>query len=222
MIEKGMKHDEIIELILEELKDDFDVYANVSGWSHYRGSRVSCKADLLLYDPVNGFLFGVEVKTFYSFNGEWMKKAFEQMVGYNNAGFKIPNLNRPLHPHGFFLASPRTNEKELLADHQLQRHLELLPGGLGILRVWNQELDTQLNAEKWMDDPRPNKTLQLTSGETIWNNHMGYHPSVHQLLCPQVGSKKMVHEAMGVKMEGDEYRRNASVSAENRCEQEFR
>ena len=80
MIEKGMKHDEIIELILEELKEDFDVYANVSGWSHYRGSSVSCKADVLLYDRVNGFLFGVEVKTFYSFNGEWMKKAFENVL----------------------------------------------------------------------------------------------------------------------------------------------
>ena len=135
MIEKRMKHDEIIELILEEFKNDFDVYANISGWSHYRGSRVSCKADVLLYDPVNGFLFGVEVKTFYSFNTEWMKKTFEQMVGYNNAGFKIPNLNRPLHPHGFFLASPRTNEKELLSDPQLMKHLELLPGGLGILRI---------------------------------------------------------------------------------------
>ena len=215
MIEKGMKHDEIIELILEELKDDFDVYANVSGWSHYRGSSVSCKADVLLYDRVNGFLFGVEVKTFYSFNGEWMKKAFEQMVGYNNASFKIPNhLNRPLHPHGFFLASPRTNEKELLADHQLQRHLELLPGGLGILRI----PACPLSDEKILLE----KNLQLTSGQTIWNNHMGYHPSVHELLCPQVGSKKMMHEAMGVKMEGDEYRRNASVSAENRCEQDFR
>tara|TARA_Y100001973_G_scaffold104154_1_gene173226 strand:+ start:570 stop:1214 length:645 start_codon:yes stop_codon:yes gene_type:complete len=214
MIEKGMRHDEIIELILEELKNDFDVYANVSGWSHYRGSRVSCKADLLLYDPVNGFLFGVEVKTFYSFNCEWMKKAFEQMVGYNNAGFKIPNLNRPLHPHGFFLASPRTNERELLADPQLMKHLELLPGGLGVLRIGETlSLPGNMPTEK---------NLQLTSGETIWNNHIGYHPSVHELLCPQVGSKKMVHEAVGVKLEGDQYRRNASVSSQNRCQQDFR
>jgi len=119
MIKKGMKHNEIINVIAGAFNDHFVVETNVQGWSHYRGCRVSCRADLMLYDRANGFLFGVEVKNFYTFNSEWMKEAIEQMMSYNNAAFKMPNhLNRPLHPHAFFLASPLTNVQDQYEELQ--------------------------------------------------------------------------------------------------------
>ena len=41
MIEKGMKHNEIVNVIAGAFEDHFVVETNVQGWSHYRGSRVS-------------------------------------------------------------------------------------------------------------------------------------------------------------------------------------
>jgi len=204
MIEKGMKHDEIVSVIESEFQDCFEVSKGVKGESHYRGSRVNCRADLLFYDRINGFLFGVEVKAFYTFNAEWMKEAFDQMVGYNNAAFAVPNHHcRPIHPHAFFLASPLTNRSKFTED--------LLPRGLGLLRIRPAEGDGVIN----------HLSLELTSGEVIWTNHLGYHPEVHELLAPQICSQKMPHEAVGVDQEGRHQRRNASVSSQNRCEQDL-
>ena len=219
MIEKGMKHNEIINVIAGAFEDHFVVETNVQGWSHYRGCRVSCRADLMLYDRANGFLFGVEVKSFYTFNVEWMKETMDQMISYNNAAFKMPNhLNRPLHPHAFFLASPLTNVQDQYEG--LQNCLDLLPRGLGLLRMIPDEVN-------WAPDRLDSvdilhMDLQLTSGEKLWSNHLGYHVNVDELLSPQVGSQKVVHEAVGMKLEGDDYRKNYSLSSQNRCEQDFR
>ena len=221
MIEKGMKHNEIINVIAGAFEDHFDVETNVQGWSHYRGSRVSCRADLMLYDRANGFLFGVEVKSFYTFNVEWMKETVDQMISYNNAAFKMPNhLNRPLHPHAFFLASPLTNywtNAHLDDSHNYwPSSLGLLPGGLGLLQMKNVvSTKPDIPAKILLD-------LRLTSGEKLWSNHLGYHVNVDELLSPQVGSQKVVHEAVGMKLEGDDYRKNVSLSSQNRCEQDFR
>ena len=221
MIEKGMKHNEIINVIAGAFEDHFVVETNVQGWSHYRGSRVSCRADLMLFDRANGFLFGVEVKSFYTFNVEWMKKTMDQMISYNNAAFKMPNhLNRPLHPHAFFLASPLTNywtNAHLDDSHNYwPSSLGLLPGGLGLLQMKNVvHAKPDIPAKILLD-------LRLTSGEHIWSNHLGYHVNVDELLSPQVGSQKVVHEAVGMKLEGDDHRKNVSLSSQNRCEQDFR
>jgi len=220
MIEKGMKHNEIINVIAGAFEDHFVVETNVQGWSHYRGSRVSCRADLMLYDRANGFLFGVEVKNFYTFNREWMKEAIEQMMSYNNAAFKMPNhLNRPLHPHAFFLASPLTNywTNTHLDDPQNDwfSPLELLPGGLGLLQMKSIVLDPEKPAKTLLD-------LRLMSDEQIWSSKLGYHVNVDDLLSPQVGSQKVMHEAVGMKLEGDEYRKNTSLSSQNRCEKVFK
>ena len=215
MIEKGMKHNEIVNVIAGAFEDHFVVETNVQGWSHYRGSRVSCRADLMLYDRANGFLFGVEVKSFYTFNVEWMKETMDQMISYNNAAFKMPNhLNRPLHPHAFFLASPLTNLWH--EDMVHQKSLDLLPKGLGLLRMLpGLKLPNEVN-------PAPNTHLQLTSGEKIWHSFLGYHVNVDDLLSPQVGSQKVMHEAVAMKLEGDEYRKNTSLSSQNRCEKVFK
>ena len=220
MIEKGMKHNEIINVIAETLEDHFVVETNVQGWSHYRGSRVSCRADLMLYDRANGFLFGVEVKNFYTFNSEWMKEAIEQMMSYNNTAFKMPNhLNRPLHPHAFFLASPLTNywTNDHLDDsfNYWPSSLGLLPGGLGLLQMKSIVLDPEKPAKTLLD-------LRLMSDEQIWSSKLGYHVNVDDLLSPQVGSQKVMHEAVGMKLEGDEYRKNTSLSSQNRCEKVFK
>ena len=220
MIEKGMKHNEIINVIAAAYENHFIVETNVEGWSHYRGSRVSCRADLMLYDRANGFLFGVEVKSFYTFNVEWMKETMDQMISYNNAAFKMPNhLNRPLHPHAFFLASPLTNywTNAYLDDSQNDWYspLELLPGGLGLLQMKDVITNPDKPAKMQLD-------LRLTSHEHIWSNHLGYHVNVDELLSPQVGSQKVVHEAVAMKLEGDDYRKNVSLSSQNRCEQNFR
>lgn len=219
MIEKGMKHNEIINVITGAYENYFVVQTNVQGWSYYRGSRVSCRADLMLYDRANGFLFGVEVKSFYSFNVEWMKETMDQMISYNNAAFKMPNhLNRPLHPHAFFLASPLTNywTNAYLDESQNNWYLPLglLPGGLGLLQMKEVVTDPDKPAKMRLD-------LRLTSDEHIWSNHLGYHVNVDELLSPQVGSQKVVHEAVGMKLEGDDYRKNVSLSSQNRCEQDF-
>ena len=218
MIEKGMKHNEITNVIAGAFEDHFVVETNVQGWSHYRGSRVSCRADLMLYDRANGFLFGVEVKSFYTFNVEWMKETVDQMISYNNAAFKMPNhLNRPLHPHAFFLASPLTNVQD--QDEGLLNRLDLLPRGLGLLRMihYQEGAPDRLDSVEFLG-----MDLQLTSGEKLWSNHLGYHVNVDELLSPQVGSQKVVHEAVGMKLEGDDYRKNYSLSSQNRCEQDFR
>jgi len=220
MIEKGMKHNEIINVIAGAFEDHFVVETNVQGWSHYRGSRVSCRADLMLYDRANGFLFGVEVKNFYTFNSEWMKEAIEQMMSYNNTAFKMPNhLNRPLHPHAFFLASPLTNywtNAHLDDSHNYwPSSLGLLPGGLGLLQMKSIVLDPEKPAKTLLD-------LRLMSDEQIWSSKLGYHVNVDDLLSPQVGSQKVMHEAVGMKLEGDEYRKNTSLSSQNRCEKVFK
>ena len=218
MIKKGMKHNEIINVIAGAFNDHFVVETNVQGWSHYRGCRVSCRADLMLYDRANGFLFGVEVKSFYTFNPEWVKESMDQMISYNNAAFKMPNhLNRPLHPHAFFLASPLTNHD----DPTMWKHYNLLPRGLGLLQA--DFLENEDGAIMHLNgEPLPKLQLVLTSGEIIWRNHLGYHPNVDELLSPQVGSQKVMHEAVGMKLEGDEYRKNTSLSSQNRCEKVFK
>ena len=220
-----MKHNEIINVIAGAFEDHFVVETNVQGWSHYRGSRVSCRADLMLYDRANGFLFGVEVKSFYTFNSEWMKEAFEQMMSYNNAAFKMPNhLNRPLHPHAFFLASPLTNAQDQYEELGLgllkQKCLDLLPRGLGLLKMIPDESNW---APERLDSANIlHMDLQLTSGEKIWSSKLGYHVNVDDLLSPQVGSQKVMHEAVAMKLEGDEYRKNTSLSSQNRCEKVFK
>ena len=163
-----------------------------------------------------------------------MKEAIEQMMSYNNAAFKMPNhLNRPLHPHAFFLASPLTNywtNAHLNDSHNYwPSSLGLLPGGLGLLQMKNVNTDSAKEALERLRTSTPpdnpakiNLDLRLTSGEQIWSNYLGYHVNVDDLLSPQVGSQKVMHEAVGMKLEGDEYRKNASLSSQNRCEIVFK
>lgn len=200
-----LAHERICENVVKRFSKYFECFVEVTGRCDYRGSWKSVRCDVLLYDEVYGYLFGVEVKPFKEFQVEWLKKAFDQMVSYNNTAFPLPGvLSKPRHPNACFLFSPRLDWHGSLQEMKLQDMIALLPEGLGLASMVGNQAE-----------------LRLTTGERIWSLDTGYHPEVDQLLAPQVGSKRVPHEAVGYLGASGKYKL-ASQVAQNRCEQVFR
>jgi|DEB0MinimDraft_6_1074348.scaffolds.fasta_scaffold65948_2 hypothetical protein len=187
-------HDLIVENVAKLFGEHFQTFTEVNATSEYRGCYADIVADLLLYDEVQGFLFGIECKTWDVLNVKHMQEAYEQSLSYNCARFSLPGiLSKPLHPHAFFVAAPRMNFATVEKEEELKQMMSVLPGGLGYARIVGNQLE-----------------LKLCNGTRIWDKELGYHNDVAKILAPRVGSRKVPHQAVSVQTEAG---KKLSVSA---------
>tara|TARA_R110002012_G_C11661787_1_gene612270 strand:+ start:3722 stop:4369 length:648 start_codon:yes stop_codon:yes gene_type:complete len=177
-----LNHDLIVENVAKMFSEHFQTFTEVDATSEYRGCYADIVADVLLYDEMQGFLFGIECKTWEVLNVKNMQEAYEQSLSYNCARFPLPGiLSKPLHPHAFFVAAPRMNFATVEKEEELKQMMSVLPGGLGYARIVGNHLE-----------------LKLCNGTRIWDKELGYHNNVSKILAPRVGSRKVPHQAISV------------------------